>query len=98
MLTQSRRLASIAYRQIGDTIDDMSTKYRFKNTYRIQLRERDHPPPHVHLTGGGVDVVLSLETVEVMMGRAPPLIIKEALDWVRSHQVQLLEDWQRCYP
>ncbi len=87
MLTQSRPLASIAYRQFGDSFGGMSTKYRFKNTYRIQLRERDHPPPHVHLTGGGVDVVLSLETVEVMMGRAPPLIIKEALDWVRIHQV-----------
>lgn len=98
MLTQSRRLALIAYRQFGDTLGGMSTKYRFRDTYRIQLRERDHPPPHVHLTGSGVDVVLSLETVEVMMGRAPPLIIKESLDWVRAHQAQLLEDWQRCYP
>ncbi|MEG2392271.1 MAG: DUF4160 domain-containing protein, partial [Pseudomonas sp.] len=55
-------------------------------------------PPHVHLTGGGVDVMLSLETVEVMMGKAPPLIIKEAQAWVLTHQVQLLEDWKRCYP
>ncbi|WP_223470737.1 MULTISPECIES: DUF4160 domain-containing protein [unclassified Pseudomonas] len=58
----------------------MSTKYRFRDTYRIQLRERDHPPPHVHLTGGGLDVVLRLDPVEVMTGRAPTLIIKEALD------------------
>ena len=76
----------------------MSTKYRFRDKYRIQLREKDHPPPHVHLTGGGVDVMLSLETVEVMMGKAPPLIIKEAQAWVVTHQVQLLEDWKRCYP
>jgi hypothetical protein len=59
----------------------MSTKYRFRDKYRIQLREKDHPPPHVHLTGGGVDVMLSLETIEVMMGKAPPLIVKEALAW-----------------
>jgi len=26
-----------------------------------------------------MDVMLSLETVEVMMGKAPPLIVKEAL-------------------
>ncbi|MBV4459772.1 DUF4160 domain-containing protein [Pseudomonas sp. COR58] len=76
----------------------MSTKYRFREKYRIQLREKDHPPPHVHLTGGGVDVMLSLETVQVMTGRAPPLIIKEALAWVAAHQAQLLEDWKRCYP
>ncbi|WP_460140038.1 DUF4160 domain-containing protein [Pseudomonas sp. S2_E01] len=76
----------------------MSTQYRFRDTYRIQLRERDHPPPHVHLVGGGLDVVLSLEPVKVTMGLAPPLIIKEALDWVRAHQAQLLEEWKRCYP
>lgn len=76
----------------------MSTKYRFRDKYRIQLREKDHPPPHVHLTGGGVDVMLSLETVEVMTGKAPPLIIKEAQAWILTHQVQLLEDWKRCYP
>lgn len=70
----------------------------FEIRYRIQLREKDHPPPHVHLTGGGLDVMLSLVTVEVMAGKAPPLIIKEALEWVRAHQAQLLEDWKRCYP
>lgn len=76
----------------------MSTKYRFRETYRIQLREKDHPPPHVHLTGGGLDVMLCLQTVDVMVGKAPPLIIKEAQEWVRTHQVQLLEEWKRCYP
>lgn len=75
----------------------MTTKYRFRDKYRIQLREKDHPPPHVHLTGG-VDVMLSLETIEVMTGKAPPLIIKEALAWVATHQAQLREDWKRCYP
>ncbi len=42
--------------------------------------------------------MLNLETVEVMMGKAPPLIVKEALAWVSAHQTQLLEDWKRCYP
>ncbi len=83
----------MSYRHFGDSLRGMSTKYRFRDTYRIQLREKD-----VHLTGGGLDVMLSLETVEVMVGKAPPLIIKEALAWVRAHQVQLLEDWKRCYP
>ena len=86
------------YRRFGDSLWGMTTKYRFRDKYRIQLREKDHPPPHVHLIGGGVEVMLSLETVEVMTGKAPPLIIKEALAWVAAHQVQLLEDWKRCYP
>jgi hypothetical protein len=76
----------------------MSTKYRFRDKYRIQLREKDHPPPHVHLTGDGADVMLSLETIEVMMGKAPPLIIKEAPAWIADNQAKLLGDWKRCYP
>ncbi|RON60796.1 DUF4160 domain-containing protein [Pseudomonas fluorescens] len=76
----------------------MTTKYRFRDKYSIQLREKDHPPPHVHLTGGGVDLMLSLETIEVIVGKAPPLIINEALAWVAAHQAQLLEDWKRWYP
>ncbi|WP_166222623.1 DUF4160 domain-containing protein [Pseudomonas atagonensis] len=75
----------------------MTTKYRFRDKYRVQLREKDQPPPHVHLIGGGFEVMLSLETVEVMTGKAPLLIIKEALAWVSAHQAQLLEDWKRCY-
>lgn len=88
----------MSYRHSGYSLRGMSTKYRFRDTYRIQLREKDHPPPHVHLTGGGLDVMLSLETVDVMVGKAPPLIIREAQQWVRAHQAQLLEEWQRCYP
>lgn len=91
-MTQSRCWPVCLYRQVGDAMRGMSTKYRFRDTYRIQLREKDHPPPHVHLTGGGLDVMLSLETVEVMVGKAPPLILRETLDWVRAHQTQLLED------
>ena len=86
------------YRHFGDSLSGMSTKHRFRDKYRIQLRERDHLPPHVHLTGGGVDVMISLETVEVMAGQAPALIVKEALEWVRAHREQLLEEWELWHP
>jgi hypothetical protein len=86
------------YRHFGDSLPGMSTKHRFRDKYRIQLRERDHLPPHVHLTGGGVDVMISLETVEVMVGHAPALILKEALEWVRAHREQLLEEWKLWHP
>ncbi|POA19412.1 hypothetical protein C1886_12770 [Pseudomonas sp. FW300-N1A1] len=76
----------------------MSTKYRFRDKYRIQLRERDHLPPHVHLMGGGLDVMISLETMEVMMGYAPALIVQEAQEWIRAHREELLEEWKRWHP
>lgn len=81
------------HRQIGDTIARISTKHRFREKYRIELRERDHLPPHVNLTGGGVDVVISLESVTVTRGRAPAKLIQEALAWVKANQADLLKEW-----
>ncbi len=75
----------------------MSTKYRFREKYRIELRERDHLPPHVHLTGGGVDVVISLESVTVTQGRAPAKVVQEALTWVAANQTDLLKEWMKWH-
>lgn len=76
----------------------MSTKHRFRDKYRIQLREKDHLPPHVHLTGGGVDVLICLHLVEPMRGRAPAVVLKEALEWVRAHREELIEEWNQWHP
>ena len=76
----------------------MSTKYRFRDKYRIQLRDKDHLPPYVHLTGGGLDVLICLQLVEPMLGHAPAAVLREALEWVRAHQTELLEEWKRWHP
>lgn len=76
----------------------MSTKYRFRDKYRIQLREKDHLPPHVHLTGGGIDVLICLHLVVPLRGHAPPAVLKDALDWVRAHREQLMEEWKQWHP
>lgn len=76
----------------------MSTKHRFREKYRIQLREKDHLPPHVHLTGGGVDVLICLHLVVALRGQAPAVVLKEALDWVWAHREQLMEEWKRWHP
>ncbi|MFC0709236.1 DUF4160 domain-containing protein [Azorhizophilus paspali] len=76
----------------------MSTKHRIRDKYRIELREKDHLPPHVHLTGAGVDVQISLETGEVMLGKAPKAVLEEALAWVLAHRAELLEEWKLWHP
>ncbi|UVJ42685.1 DUF4160 domain-containing protein [Pseudomonas sp. LS1212] len=75
----------------------MSTKHRLREKYRIELREKDHLPPHVHLTGGGVDVMISLEVVEVVAGRAPAAVLNEALAWVQANQAELLKEWKKWH-
>jgi len=76
----------------------MSTVYRFLQKYRIVLREKDHLPAHVHLTGAGVDVMIALEPVQVLMGHAPKPVIAHALQWIADNQTHLLQEWKKWHP
>ena len=76
----------------------MTTKQRFRNNkYRLEVREDDHPPMHVHLAGGGIDVVISLQTLEVTQGHAPKGLMVEVLAWVGEHQQELIEEWKKWH-
>ena len=75
----------------------MTTKHRFRNKYRLEVREDDHPPMHVHLAGGGIDVVISLLTLEATQGHAPKSLMAEALAWVSEHQQELIEEWKKWH-
>jgi len=87
----------LTYRNIFYIILRMTTKQRFRNKYRLQLRERDHLPPHVHLVGGGVNVRINLETLE-SAGACPRDVLKEVLAWVADHQIELLQEWKQWHP
>ncbi|MDR0780262.1 MAG: DUF4160 domain-containing protein [Pseudomonadales bacterium] len=74
----------------------MTTRHRFRNKYRLEVREDDHPPMHVHLAGADVDVVISLETLAVT-GDAPKTLLSEVLEWVALHQSELIEEWKKWH-
>lgn len=76
----------------------MSTQHRIRDTYRVELREKDHLPPHVHLTGAGVDVLIHLDPVVVKEGKAPKAVLAEALAWIRANQAHLLKEWTKWHP
>jgi len=63
----------------------------------IKLRARDHFPPQVHLTVGGVDVVISLESVAVTQGKTPAKVVQEALAWVAANQAGLSKEWMKWH-
>ena len=75
----------------------MTTKHRFRGKYRLELRERDHGPPHVHLVGGSVDVLIDLTSLRTD-GTWPRGLRAEVLDSVTEHRAELLEDWLRWHP
>ena len=76
----------------------MTTKQRFRNNkYRLEVRERDHGPAHVHLVGGGFDVIIDLACIE-SDGEWPRGLRVEVLVWVADHRAELLEEWQKWHP
>lgn len=72
----------------------MTTKQRFRNKYRLQLREKDHEPMHVHLVGGAVNAKFDLVSLELVAGRVPADVLREVTAWLKDHQVALIEEWQ----
>ena len=73
----------------------MSTFKRFRNKYRLQLRERNHEPMHVHLVGGEINAKFDLATLELVAGTLPAGLKAEVIDWLRSHQADLIKEWNK---
>jgi hypothetical protein len=72
----------------------MTSKKRFRNKYRLQLREKDHEPMHVHLVGGDVNVRIDLASLRIVAGSLPKDLKREVMAWLRAHQVELIEEWK----
>ncbi len=72
----------------------MTSKKRFRNRYRLQLREKDHEPMHVHLVGGDVNVRIDLASLRVVAGVLPKDLKREVMAWLRAHQAELIAEWK----
>jgi hypothetical protein len=72
----------------------MTTKQRFRNKYRLQLREKDHDPMHVHLVGGEVNAKFDLATLSLVAGSVPAGLLAEVMAWLRINQAELIEEWK----
>lgn len=73
----------------------MTSKQRFRNKYRLQLREKDHEPMHVHLVGGEVNAKIDLLTLKVVAGEVPVGLWLEVLEWLNLNQVELIKEWKK---
>jgi hypothetical protein len=72
----------------------MTTKQRFHNKYRLQLREKDHEPMHVHLVGGDISVMIDLETLAVLSGTMPDNLKDEVMAWLANNKDSLIKEWK----
>lgn len=74
----------------------MTTKQRFRNKYRLELRENDHEPMHVHFVGGDINAKIDLSNLKIVAGTIPANLKKEVLAWLKENQADMIEEWKRC--
>jgi hypothetical protein len=74
----------------------MATKQRFRNKYRLEIREDDSPPMHAHLVGGSFDVQINLQNL-ACEGSFPRGLRDEVMAWVKANREELIKEWKKCH-
>lgn len=62
----------------------------------IQIFWGDHSPPHFHALYGEFEVLVNIQTLEVMRGTMPRRALVLVLEWASLHRAELMEDWKLC--
>ena len=60
---------------------------------RVYINWRDHMPPHFHAVYAGQEVMISIDSIEVLEGEIPSKQLKMLLGWAAFHQEELRENW-----
>lgn len=64
--------------------------------WKIAIYGREHGVPHFHLIGPDFDCVVTIGTLEVLIGRAPRSALRDALAWARTadNRAAMLAIWR----
>jgi hypothetical protein len=60
---------------------------------KIFIYYGDDNPPHVHVVHSEHAAEVAIETQEVIEGRIPLKLKKQALNWIRDHAEELMGRW-----
>lgn len=75
----------------------MVTAHRI-GSIRIDVRGREHNPPHVHIDGPNGPVRVFLNDMTVLGSRKTIRASGEALAWVEANRQALLQLWEELNP
>lgn len=62
----------------------------------IQMYFTDHAPPHFHALYAEFEVLINIDTLEIIEGNMPSRALSLILEWASKHRQELLEDWKLC--
>jgi len=62
----------------------------------IQMFWKEHPPPHFHALYAEYEVLINIQTLEVVKGFLPRRAMVMVLEWANEHRAELMEAWNKC--
>lgn len=62
----------------------------------IQMFWNDHAPPHFHALYGEFEVLINIQTLEIIKGTMPRRALALVLEWAAEYRHELMEDWKLC--
>jgi hypothetical protein len=71
----------------------MVTMYRGAS-WKIAVYGRDHGIPHFHIEGPDFRCSVAIMSLDLIIGFAPPSVMREAKDWAGQNQDALMRKWQ----
>lgn len=72
----------------------MPTYKRFDN-FKIDMRSRDHNPPHFHMIGPDFHALVDIQTLQVIEGTYERKALAEAVTWAADQTEALMTEWRR---
>jgi Domain of unknown function (DUF4160) len=62
----------------------------------IQMYWDDHAPAHFHALYAEHEVLINIETLEVIQGNMPRRALALILEWAQEYRTELRKDWELC--
>jgi hypothetical protein len=62
----------------------------------VRMWHDDHPPPHIHVEYQGFEALVQIDTGRILKGKLPKKVASIISEWCETHQIELLENWNRA--
>jgi len=61
----------------------------------ISMYYDEHNPPHFHATYGEYKAEISINELNIIVGKLPPRVLGLIIEWAAMHRTELLQNWER---
>ncbi|WP_082531804.1 DUF4160 domain-containing protein [Methylobacterium sp. Leaf469] len=63
--------------------------------FRLEVRSREHNPPHFHILGPDHHALVDIQTLQVIEGTCSRKMLAETVAWAADKTEALMTEWRR---